>query len=399
MNLCLYAPEQEENLFIRRQARTWRRSGLIAEAQLRAIDSRTDPQVKEANLFFRILFVAFTLICYSAVIGFYFWIVEPRDHRGVALSLLFFAFAAYGLAEYLVKANHWYRHGVEEALAVTAMGLFCTGMALLLQGRGYDPSLAVKAGIFCAVSACWIYLRFGYLYAALIGYLALCSLPFHMNLPAMELRINLLLILGASLLLSFLFYARPAAEVFREKKNTLIQAVLFAGLYCAVNLRLPDMGRSFFEPSPLQPYAGFPPVLYWTSYVLTFFIPGVGLFHGLKARRRAFIIAGAMAAVVTLSTNKDYLGMKHYAWDPAILGVALVLGALAVIRWFSRGEGKARHGMTAENLLIRENHGIDLDALGAVMVPGFIDSNQPPPQSLSPFEGGESGGGGAERRY
>jgi len=398
MSIGLYTPEQEENLFIRRQARTWHRSGLIAEGQLRAIDARTDPMVKDANLFFRILFVIFTLICSGTVIGFFFWIVQPHDEVVMALPLLFFALAAYGFAEYLVRANRWYRHGVEEALAVEAICLSCAAIALFLQNPEFYQATELKISILFAVLAFWLYLRFGYLYAALFGYLALCSLPFHMNLSAMYQRIDLLLILGASLLLSVMS-AKHTGEAFRKEKTAIIQAVLFAGFYCTVNLRLPDMGKSFFEPLPLQPYAGFPPALYWLSYALTFFIPAVGLFYGLKVRRRAFIIVGALTAVVTLSTNKDYLGMRHYAWDPAILGAALVLGALVLIRWLAGGEGNSRQGITAENLLTPENHGIDLAALATAMVPSYTATGQAPPQSPSPFEGGQSGGGGAERQY
>ena len=398
MGICLYTPEQEENLFIRRQARTWHRSDLIAKGQLRAIDARTDPQVTDTHPFFRILFVIFTFICWGAVIGFFFWVMNPHGKVETAFPLLLFAFAAYGLAEWLVKANRWYRHGVEEALAAEAICLSCVAMALLLENHGYDQTIVLKVSILFAVLAFWLYLRFGHLYAALFGYLALCSLPFHLNLSAVYLRIDLLLILGASLLLSVMS-AKHAGEAFRKEKNAIIQAVLFTGLYCTMNLRLPDMGKSFFEPLPLQPYAGFPPALYWLSYALTFFIPAVGLFYGLKERRRAFIIVGAIAAVVTFSTNKDYLGMRHYAWDPAILGVVLVISALALIRWLSGGEGKSRHGITAENLLTPENNGIDLAALAAAVVPSYTAAGQAPPQSPSPFEGGQSGGGGAERPY
>lgn len=398
MGICLYTPEQEENLFIRRQARTWRRSGLLAEEQLQAIDGRTDPQVKVTSLFFRILFAVFTFICWGAVISFFVWFTNLHGDVEIAVPLLFFAFAAYGLAEWLAKAQRWYHHGVEEALAMAAICFTCIAMALLLDNHRYDETLVLEVSALFAVLAFWLYLRFGYLYAALFGYLALCSLPFHMNLSAVYQRMDVLLILGASLLLSVMS-AKHAGEAFRKEKNAIIQAVLFTGLYCTVNLRLPDMGKSFFEPLPLQPYAGFPPALYWLSYALTFFIPAVGLFYGLKARQRAFIIVGAIAAVVAFSTNKDYLGMRHYAWDPAILGVVLVISALALIRWLSGGEGKSRHGITAENLLTPENHGIDLAALAAAVVPSYTAAGQAPPQSPSPFEGGQSGGGGAERPY
>lgn len=398
MGISLYTREQEENLFIRHQARTWHRSGLIAEEQLRAIAARTDPQVMETHLFFRILFVVFTFICWGAIISFFFWIMNPHGKPvETAFPLLLFAFAAYGLAEWLVKANRWYRHGVEEALAVAAIYLACAAMDLLLQNQGYDQTIVLKVSILFAMLAFWLYLRFGYLYAAIFGYLALGSLPFHMNLSAMYQRIDLLLILGASLLLNVMS-AKPADEAFRKEKNAMIQAVLFAGLYCAVNLRLPDIGKSFLEPMPLITYAGFPAALYWISYALTFLIPAAGLFYGLKARRRAFLIVGAVTAVVTLATNKGYLGMRHYAWDPAILGAVLVLVSLVVIRWLSGGEDKSRYGITAENLLTPENHGIDLAALGAAMVPSYTAADQAAPQPPSPFEGGQSGGGGAERQ-
>ena len=39
MNISLYTAEQEERLFIRREARAWARSGLITDDQLRIIDA------------------------------------------------------------------------------------------------------------------------------------------------------------------------------------------------------------------------------------------------------------------------------------------------------------------------------------------------------------------------
>lgn len=41
----------------------------------------------------------------------------------------------------------------------------------------------------------------------------------------------------------------------------MLQACLLAGIYLAVNLRLPELGRAHFgNPAPFyQPHAGFPP--------------------------------------------------------------------------------------------------------------------------------------------
>jgi hypothetical protein len=412
MNISLYTPEQEENRFIRRQARAWEHSGLITPGQLAAMDSRTDPELKEPHPFFRILFALFTLVGCGAVIGLSNLLVVTlamgveefsathamdAGHAQAFLFLLI-SLAAYGAAEYFVRVRRWYRHGAEEALTLSAGGLFCVAAAMLLNGRFSDLAVVLTVSLLCAAAAFWLFLRFGFLWAALIGCLALAALPFHMDLSDLQKRIGLWLILAATFLAT-LIPAGPADEAFRRKRRDLLRAFVFACLYATVNLRLPDLGKSFFSPFPLLPHAGFPPVLYWGSYIMTFLMPAAGLSYGVRARCRPFIVVGAIAAVATLSTNKDYLGMRHYAWDPAILGVLLVAGAAFLMRWLARGEGKSRHGVTAESLLVPETHGIDSAALGAAMAPGFVDLVQPQPQSPSPFEGGQSGGGGARRPY
>ncbi len=102
-----------------------------------------------------------------------------------------------------------------------------------------------------------------------------------------------------------------------------------------------------------------------------------------------------IAGLLTLATNKDYLGFKHYAWDPAIFGAVLIIAAIVIMRWLANGGREARNGFTAQNLLKPENHGINLAAIGAAVLPGAIHANLPPASPDKPFDGGQSGGGGA----
>jgi len=188
---------------------------------------------------------------------------------------------------------------------------------------------------------------------------------------------------------------------FRKERGALLQACLLAGIYLAVNLRLPELGRAHFgNPAPFyQPHAGFPPLFYWATYGLTFLVPALGLYHGLKSRKRIVINVSLIAALLTLATNKDYLGFKHFAWDPAVLGVAMVVAAIFIMRWLANGDREARNGFTAQNLLKPENHGINLAELGAALLPGAIQANLPPSSPDRPFAGGQSGGGGASSGY
>lgn len=401
MSISLYKAEQEEKLFIRREARTWARSGLITQEQLGIIDSRTDPGLSQTNIFFRILFFIFTCMCMQTVTGFYVWTVGFRNEVPIAWALLAFGIVAVGLAEYLVRRKAFYRYGIEEALALAGMACACTGVVIFISLLKVEPRLLITTGaILASAGAFWLYLRFGFLYAAVISVACACVVPFQLSLPPASERAIVMMILMLILQAS-IRAERSEAFDFKKERSAMLQACLMAGIYLAVNLRLPELGRAQFgNPAPFhQPHAGFPPLFYWTTYGLTFLVPALGLYYGLKSRKRLLTNVSLIVALLTLATNKDYLGFKHYAWDPAVLGVVMVVAAILIMRWLTGGTRESRSGFTAQNLLKPENHGISLADLGAALLPGAIQANLPPVSPDKPFAGGQSGGGGAASGY
>ena len=401
MRTSLYTAEQQERLFIRREARTWARSGLITDAQLGLIESRTDPGLSQTNVFFRILFFLFTNTCVQAVIGFYAFVIRIRGEVAIAWSALAFGVAMVGLAEYLVRRKSLYRYGIEEALALAGMALACTGVVIFISLLHIELRLLITtAAMLASACAFWLYLRFGFLYAAVISVACACVVPFQLSLPHESERAIVAMLLVLVLLTSIRAESFEIHD-FKKERGALLQACLLAGIYLAVNLRLPELGRAHFgNPAPFyQPHAGFPPLFYWATYGLTFLVPALGLYHGLKSRKRIVINVSLIAALLTLATNKDYLGFQHYAWDPAVLGVAMVAAAIVLMRWLANGTQEARKGFTSQNLLKPENHGINLAELGAALLPGAIQANLPPSSPDKPFAGGQSGGGGASSGY
>ena len=89
--------------------------------------------------------------------------------------------------------------------------------------------------------------------------------------------------------------------------------------------------------------------------------------------------------------------MTRYAWDPAILGIVLVILSIIINRWLNTGVNKARNGFTAENILKPESHGIGLTDIAAALTP--MATNIEVQQQDKFFDGGTSGGGGASREY
>ncbi len=404
MNICLYAPEQEESLFIRKRAKTWQRSGLISENQFKIIEERTSSQLAETSLFFRILYFIFTWICLGATIGFVAWMLDLDNEGSIGFLFLLFSIPFYVLAEYLVRRYRVFRHGIEEALVLMSLALFCGGAVMLvlsLPGHPDDNQMMLLTASLVCLFSFWLYIRFGFLYAALISTVALGFFPFQFSLPPIWERSLLFLLLGLLFLMS-LQTECDTLEDFRKKRKGIIQACLFMGLYLTVNLRIFTVAESWFDQISLHftPYAGFPPIFYWVSYILTVLIPALGLYLGIQHRKRALINAAGIALVLSLATNKDYLGLKHYAWDPMIFGATLILAAVLIIHWLAKGEDKARCGFTTESILKPERYGLALPEIGAAVMPGVTTaSTETAPVVPSPFEGGQSGGGGASRNF
>jgi hypothetical protein len=260
-----------------------------------------------------------------------------------------------------------------------------------------EPRFLITTGAVLA-SACafWLFLRFGFLYAAVLSVAFACVVPFQLSLPPTGERVIVAMVL-ALILLTSIRAERFETWDFKKERSAALQACLLAGIYLAVNLRLPELGKAFWGHPGMsyRPFAGFPPLFYWMTYGLTFLIPALGLYNGLKSRKRIVINVSLIAALLTLATNKDYLGFKHYAWDPAIFGAVLIIAAIVIMRWLANGGREARSGFTARNLLKPENHGINLAAIGAAVLPGAIHANLPQASPDKPFDGGQSGGGGA----
>jgi len=403
MNLGIYSPQQEENIYIRREARTWQRSGLITNEQLNAIDALSDPDVRQTNIFFRCIFFIFTCLCAGAALGLFIWMTKIRSEVAISLTLIAASVIFYFLAEYAVAKYRFYRHGIEEALALTAMVLFCWGWGVLLNKSHLgDRQLIVVVSMLFALTAFWLYLRFGFLYAAFISMIAICCIPFQLSLTPTGERIHLLIILCLIFSLNIVL-DRPENEDFRKERSTTIQAFLLAAIYLIVNLEVlgvigllsGDKHIVHFHPKL------FPPYFYWSSYILSFIIPIAGIYWGIQSRKRLILNVSLIMACVALATNKSYLGWTRYAWDPAILGVVLVILSIMITRWLNSGENKARDGFTAEDILKPENHGIGLADVVAAVTPLATGMNiqQHPDQQGKYFDGGSSGGGGASRGF
>jgi hypothetical protein len=107
-------------------------------------------------------------------------------------------------------------------------------------------------------------------------------------------------------------------------------------------------------------------------------------------------------ALVTLVTNKPYLGWPRYTWDPILLGVFLMAIAIALRRWLSNGPGGERRGFTPAPLLGNDSAVLTvLRTASAAFQPDTLrpQGSRADPAQPSDFGGGRSGGGGGGGTY
>jgi hypothetical protein len=319
--------------------------------------------------------------------------------QSTGIFLLIFAAVSYAAAEFAVSRARLYRYGIEEALAACSVAFLCVGMqAAFFSGRPYSPTpdgmefLVPAAG---AILSLWIWRRFG------LPYAFLAAMIFAVWLPGYWTSSH-----SAQHLIVAAFYAAGLMAVsavraghrftYLDKGYSMVEAILWLGIYLAMNLQLSPvnlLGQWWGGP---RTTAEFSRPFYWATWVMIWCLPPAVLARGLRRKDRFVIAVGAVVAILTLVTNKPYLGWQRHSWDPILLGVLLIGVALFIRRWLAAGPGGLRYGFTAQRLSAKDKSWMNAAAAAVgVVSPHSITLR---PQTDTPgvrFGGGDSGGGGA----
>jgi len=194
---------------------------------------------------------------------------------------------------------------------------------------------------------------------------------------------------------------RPSQRLtYLNRGYSIVEAFLWLGIYLVINLRLwsADLVGQWWKSS--RTAVAFSPTFYWATWVLIWCLPAVILLRGIRQRDRFVIGAGAIAGILTLVTNKPYLGWQRHTWDPMLLGALLIGIALLVRRWLAHRPGEVRHGFTARRLSGKDKRWMNVGS--AALGLGAAHATTHTPQTGSHevhFGGGDFGGGGASSDF
>lgn len=396
----LYSALSEETLRARKLLTDWAGEGFLTKEQYQRLEQETVSELRTTNIFIRLVLFLFTLISVCAAAALFFVVFLSRSsEQSAGVFFLIFAAVCYAAAEVAVSRARLYHYGIEEALAVCSVGFLCAGMQAAVFNRSpYSPGpdatqfLVPAAG---AVFSLWIWRRFGLSYAFLAAMIFILFLPGYWTLSHSAQHLIVAVIYATGLVGVAAVRSRHRFD-YLEDAHSLVEGLLWLGIYLAFNLQLSSLNL------PAQWWGGtrdaseFARPFYWTTWVLIWCLPTIVVARGVRRKDRYVIAVGAIVAILTLVSNKPYLGWQRHTWDPMLLGILLTGVALFIRHWLARGPGGIRYGFTAARLSGKDKHWMNVgsNAFG-LLSPHSIT---PDPQTSSSdfrFGGGNSGGGGA----
>jgi hypothetical protein len=412
--LRAYSASDEETLHARNLLKDWAGQGLLTEAQYQRMEQETifdNPameyvsELRRTNIFLRLVLFLFTLIIVGGAVALFFVGLSPPEGRTTGIFLLIFAAISYAAAELAVSQARLYRYGIEEALAACSVGFLCAGLQVVLFSGRLDHSPMMPYGMRFlipaagAVTSLWIWHRFRLWYASLAAMIFVIWLP-HSWTSSSTAQHLIVLAFYTTGLITVAALRSPYRFGYRNHEYSIVEALLWLGIYVAINLRLSSMkhlGEWWDAP---RTNTEFSMAFYWTTWVLIWCLPPVILARGLRRKDRFVIGVGALVAILTLATNKPYLGWQRQTWDPMLLGVLLIGVALLIRRWLAHGPGGIRHGFTAQRLSAKDKQDMDAASMAlGVISPSITQSQQTRSDPGVRFGGGDSGGGGASSDF
>lgn len=380
----LYARDDERNIRVQRLVHDWNKSGLITDEQRDRMLPDLHVDLRRTNLFLRITLFVFGFLIVNAAAGLVAVVLELRNDA-LSWAALVASVACFAGAQWAVTSYRLYRFGVEEAMAVASILFFIIAGAMMFLDR-FAPLYAFASATVAAVI---VYRRFGFVYAAVAAVACATFVIFDLQQSDTFRRL-----FSSILLLTIFFFARERRQDhewdFPADTYAVVEAVAWGALYLVANLKI--------SPWLSQPdgYAAF----YWATYISIWLLPAAGLWLAIRDRHRLMLDLNIVLAIVTLSSNKPYLGAVQRPWDPIAFGVMLVVVSIVLRRWIASGPHGARRGFVAHRLLESEKAKLSLAGSATVLAPGApapsTRAAEPPPPS---FGGGRSGGAGASGTF
>lgn len=378
----LYSRDDERAIRVQRLVKDWTKSTLLLPEQAERILPELQVGLRRTNIFLRVTLFVFGYMIVNALTGLV--VVTLNLSEGATMYLAASAaLAFFAVAEGLVRQFRLYRFGIEEAAAVASIGFLAVAASM-----AFHPTFSILQALIAAAAGAFVlFRRFGFVYAGVAATICAGLIPFGTQQVDTVRRLA-----AMAIMLVVFFLARERRDdhewEYPGDAYAVIEAVAWAVLYLLANLKASAWLASADEVG----------LFYWATYGAIWILPVVGLAVAVRARHRLMLDVNIVLAIVTMMSNKPYLGAEPKPWDPILFGVLLIAIAIGVRRWLESGANGNRRGFVAHRLLASEKERLALAGAATVLAPGAPPARTPePPPAIG--GGGSSGGAGASGKF
>ena len=233
-----YSRLDEERMRVQAHVRQWTRAGLLDASQGARLEAELRPGVRRTNDALRAALALFTCLIVGASVLWVGEVFNLKSDGAMAVAAGLASVACIAFAELLVGALRFYRHGVEEALAVSAALLLSVSASKI--APAFHNSQIIAALAAGAGGLFYLYRRFGFVYAAVGAMASAVAIVFQFDVSWSVQRA-----LAAAALASVFAVARAKRlgddEDVRGDEYGTLQAAAWGGVYLTLNLHAWDV--------------------------------------------------------------------------------------------------------------------------------------------------------------
>ncbi|WP_080057348.1 hypothetical protein [Spirosoma aerolatum] len=378
------------------QSERWYRQQLLSDSQMEAVRNAYPVEFRQTNGFLEIGLFLFTTV---AILACYLLPASMFSIFSVSTTYAIFnIISGVGIGvvgQLLINKKLLYRNGIDNAFVVTTAGFLAFGFNQLL------PNGLSTAG-HCFLTLPLLLLVLGYYGDTLLALFTLGTLYTGIfdgllsyswgkdALPFIMMGVSILIYLTVRQV-----NIRNPREVYYTDPLNLAQWVSLIVLAASGNyFVVRELNGLLLRASPASLYLSEAPQisLAWLFWILTFVIPGVYLWQGLRRRNRMLLILGVLGIIAAVITLHDYTALVPLNVALTIGGFLLIGIAVGCIRYIST----PKYGFTdAPDDDSPDEFFLNAATAAAVQAAGAAHQ----PKNDLRFGGGNFGGGGSEGNY
>lgn len=375
-----------ENYFLAEEAKKLYRKRFLNKEQLIAICSQLVQLKSNSNIFFRIGFFLLGSFLFSSIISAFAVVLLQIISHDYQIIFFLYAIVAYIGLEVLVKMK-FFRHGLDDAFILSSQVSFLIGIGILSESVISVLITMVVLGVFFTI-------RFINTISALIAYIGLVGIFFnsiveHDFMPKFYLSfVGLALAVFIYFFVGYLIKNQNLYPYFKTFDTIRIVSLLLG--YLSMNyLVVRELSESLMELT-ITNASDVPFAIVF--YILTFFIPLLYIFWGIKWKDKLVLYSGLLTLVFGFFSIRYYYNILPIEFVMVFSGIFLFGLAYLIIQKLKN---------KTEGVTFKPDRDLDNSLLfNAQAVLSFVNVATPTEDQTNSMEfggGGFSGGGAGEK--